>query len=465
MENVAVTDQQEQRLSIIKGLIDANELEALSAILKKMQAVEVADILDELTEEQLLSVLPVFEEEDLGYIASNMEMDLLVRLFDIVDRKFYAKIVTNMSSDVRADLYQELEKDQQLELLPYLDKKTREDVIHLSSYPPETAGSIMVTDFATVQSGMTVTQALEKIRKDAPSKKMIYYVYVVDEHMKMRGFVTLKDLIMAEPSTLIKDILNEDFVYAEVYEDRESVAVKIEKYDMVAIPVLNSLKQLAGIVRHDEAIDVIRAEHTEDLEKFMGIVPDPEEMNYSETSPFQHFRKRIIWLASLSILGLLTGMIIHSFEEAISTLVVLALYMPMVADTGGNTGSQAATVVIRAMALGELKIKQWTHIIFKEFRISILLAMVIGTITFGKVLFLSWNVDLPGELTLTYIGLGIAFALSLQVISATLIGAGLPLIVKKFGGDPAVAASPAITTLVYVTGLLIYFGVATLLFF
>ncbi len=465
MENIEVKDQQEQKLSIIRGLIEANELEALSAILRKMQAVEVADILDELNEEQLLAVLPVFEAEDLGYIASNMDMDLLVRLFELVDRKFYAMIATNMSSDVRADLYQELGKDKQLELLPYLDKKTREDVIHLSSYPPETAGSIMVTDFATILAGMTVTQALEKIRKDAPSKKMIYYVYVVDEQMKMKGFVTLKDLIMAEPSTLVKDILHEDFVYADVYEDRESVAIKIEKYDMVAIPVLNSLKQLAGIVRHDEAIDVIRAEHTEDLEKFMGIVPDPEELNYAETTPVQHFRKRVVWLASLSVLGLLTGMVIHSFEETISTLVVLALYMPMVADTGGNTGSQAATVVIRAMALGQLKVRQWAHIIFKEFRVSILLSLVIGAITFGKVLFLSWNVELPGELTLAYIGLGISFALSLQVISATLIGASLPLIVKRFGGDPAVAASPAITTVVDVTGLLIYFGVATLLFF
>ncbi len=467
MENTELRNQQDQKIAIIMGLIDENEMEALTAILKKMQAVEVAEILKELTEEQLLEVLPVFEDEDLGYIASNMDIELLVELFDKVDRRFYASMVTNMSSDVRADLYQHLEKERQLELLPYLDKKTREDVIHLSSYPPETAGSIMVTDFATVKEGMTVAQALEKIRKDAPTKKMIYYVYVVDEHMKMKGFVTLKDLIMAEPGTLVKDVLHEDFIYADVYEDRESAAVKIEKYDMVAIPVLNPLKQLAGIVRHDDALDVIRAEHTEDLEKFMGIVHDPaaEELNYMETSPIQHFKKRVIWLATLSILGLLTGMVIHRFEEAIASLVVLALYMPMVADTGGNTGSQAATVVIRAMALGQVKLKQWGKIIFKEARISILLAIVIGTITFGKVLFLSWDVALPGDLTLSFIGVGIAFALSLQVISATLIGASLPLIVRSFGGDPAVAASPAITTLVDITGLLIYFGVASLLFF
>jgi magnesium transporter len=461
MENLVL----DQRQSIVRGLVEANEIEALAAILKKMPPVEVADLFRNLTNEQVLRLLPVFNAEELGYIASNMDMELILELFDIVDRRTFAGIFTNMSSDIRADLYQELDKDQQLELLPFLDKKTREDVLFLSSFPEETAGSIMITDFATVQAEMTVTQAIDKIRKDAPSRKMIYYVYVVDENMKMKGFITLKDVIMSQPDTLVKDVIQSDFVWADVYEDRESVAKKIEKYDMVSIPVLNTHRQLAGIVRHDEAIDVIRAEHTEDLEKFMGIVPGAEDLNYIETGVLGHFRKRVIWLAALAVVGLLSGIIIHSYEDAMTSLIILALYMPMIADTGGNAGSQAATVVIRALALGQITIKNWFRILFKEARISFLLALVLGVIAFGKILFLSWETDVPAEFNLLFIAFAISAALSLQVITSTVIGAGLPLLVKRLGGDPAVAASPAITTIVDITGLLIYFGIASLLFF
>ncbi len=461
MENL-ITDQ---RKSIVRGLAEANEMEALAAILKKMPAVEIADILQNLTHEQVLQLLPVFSDEDLGYIASNMDMELLLELFDLIDRRIFARIFTNMSSDIRADLYQDLDKDQQLELLPFLDKKIREDVLFLSSFPEETAGSIMITDFATVQAEMTVTQAIEKIRHDAPSRKMIYYIYVVDENMKMKGFITLKDIIMAQPDTLVKDVLQTDYVWADVNEDRESVARKIEKYDMVAIPVLNAHRQLAGIVRHDEAIDVIRAEHTEDLEKFMGIVSGTEDLNYVETGVFGHFRKRVVWLSSLGIIGIISGMIIHSYEEAMSSLIILALYMPMIADTGGNAGSQAATMVIRALALGQISLKNWVNILFKEARISFLLSIVLGIIAFGKILFLSWETEIPPEYNLLFIALAISGALCLQVISSTIIGAGLPLLVKKLGGDPAVAASPAITTMVDITGLLIYFSVVSMLFF
>jgi len=312
---------------------------------------------------------------------------------------------------------------------------------------------------------MTVTQAIDKIRQDAPSKKMIYYIYVVDENMKMKGFITLKDIIMAKPDTLVKDVLQSDFVWADVKEDRESVAKKIEKYDMVAIPVLNAHRQLAGIVRHDEAIDVIRAEHTEDLEKFMGIVSGAEDLNYVETGVLGHFRKRVVWLSSLGIIGIISGMIIHRYEEAMTSLIILALYMPMIADTGGNAGSQAATMVIRAMALGQVSVKNWLGILFKEAKIAFLLSLVLGVIAFGKILFLSWETEIPAEFNLLFIAFAISGALCLQVISSTIIGSGLPLLVKRLGGDPAVAASPAITTLVDITGLLIYFSIASMVFF
>lgn len=454
-----------QKEVIIRGLIEAREWEALVAILRKMPTIEVAETLLELEVEDVARLLGMFPPEEQGAIVSDFSPEQQLELFELLDRRSFAGIFSHMASDIRVDLFQALTHEQQLQLLPFLDKKNREDLIHLNSYDPETAGGIMSTDFATVFETMTASQAIDKVRSDAPSRKMVYYLYVVDDNMMLKGFTTLKDLIMAEPSARVETFVHREYAYAHVDEDRESVAAKIEKYDLVAIPVINRLGQLAGIVRHDEAIDVIHAEHTEDMEKFMGIVPSEKELEYADTTVWQHFRKRVVWLASLAILGLVSGMIIHHFEDALSALLILALYMPMVADTGGNTGSQAATVVIRAMALGQVTLKNWASILLKEARISFLLAIVLGLIAFGKILFLSWETEVPQQFSLLFIATGISMALSMQVISATIIGASLPLLVKRLGGDPAVAASPAITTIVDITGLLIYFTIATLMFF
>ena len=456
--------KEDQKHLEIQEMLQAKNTEALLEAFQEMPAIEVAEILSELDEEEIIEYLLLFDMGDQGRIFSDFDFDLQLELFELIDRSHFADIFKHMPSDIRADLYQELDIEQQLQLLPFLDKRTREDVIHLSSYPPETAGGIMSTDFATVVSNMSVEQAIEKVRRDAPSKKMVYYIYVVDERMKMKGFITLKDLILEDPKTLVEDALHENFIYAEVNEDRESVAAKIEKYDLVAIPVLNPLSQLVGIVRHDEALEVIRAEHTEDFEKFMGIVPDAEGIPYLETTAFQHFRKRIVWIVTLAAVGIISGMIVHNYENTLEQLIILALYMPMMADTGGNAGSQSATVVVRALALGQITISNWFRIIFKEARVSLLLALCLGALAYAKVLFLSNETNIPSQYNLSVIAMFISLALTLQVITSTIIGASLPLLVKRCGGDPAVAASPAITTVVDITGLLIYFRLATLFF-
>lgn len=454
-----------EKILWLEELTDKEKARQLIPIMQKMPVVEVGEIMQELANEDLVEVLPLFTPEQQGLIFSEFDITRQLDYFQNVSRKRFARVFENMVSDSRADLFQHFTQQEQISLLPYLSKITREDVLRLSAYDPETAGGIMSTDFATVRENRTCAQAIDKVRIDAPSNKMVYYIYAVDTDMRLQGFFTLKDLILANPDTPVSDIVYRDFAFATLDEDRESVARKIEKYDLVAIPVVNDQNQLMGIVHHDDAIEVIRAEHTEDMEKFMGIVPGSEILNYTQTSVFGHFRKRVVWLSSLAVIGLISGIIIHAYEEALSALIILALYMPMVADTGGNTGSQAATVVIRALALGQITVKNWFSILFKEARISIMLAVVLGLIAFGKILFLSWETDVPPEFGLFYVAIGISAALSLQVITATILGAALPLIVKRLGGDPAVAASPAITTMVDITGLLIYFGMATLMFF
>jgi magnesium transporter len=287
---------------------------------------------------------------------------------------------------------------------------------------------------------------------------------VVDDDVKLQGFVTLKALIMSESDKKVSDIMHEEFVYADVEEDRESVAAKIEKYDLVAIPVVNAQEQLLGIVTHDDAIEIIQAEQTEDLEKFMGITGDTEDFDYEEITVGVHFQKRLPWLVGLLFFGIASGMVIQHFSYAIEKIIVLALFMPMIAATGGNVGSQAASVIIRAMALGQVAKSDWWKVVWKESRTSLLLGFSLGVVGFINVLIITGISDIPHPFPLYQIAIVISMALCAQVISASMIGAVLPLMVKRMGGDPAVVASPAITSLVDVTGLLIYFGITTSFF-
>lgn len=446
---------------MLQDLSDQGKTEQLVEMMEELPTMDVAEFMEEKSLEETANYLKQLDPADQGRIFSDFSIDRQIDLFHSLDRRTFAQIFGQMYSDIRADLYQELAKEEQIELLPYLDKAVREDVIILSAYPPETAGGIMTTNFATIFADMTISQALAKIRIDAPTKDMIYYIYVVDHSMVMKGLVTLKDLVMNIPDMRVDELLNEFFVYAEVNEDRESVAQKIEKYDLAAIPVLNSLNQLVGVVTHEEAIDVIREEHTEDLEKFMGIMPSENDDEYMNTSSFHHFKKRVVWLVSLAAIGIISGMIINEYQGVLEHFIILAMYMPMMAATGGNTGSQAATVVIRALSLGEVTDDEWLKILYKEMKISFMLSVCVAALTFFKIAYLSFNSHLPAGFTLPYIGLTISFAIAIQVITSALLGAGLPLIVRRLGGDPAVVASPAITTIVDITGLLIYFTVAS----
>jgi magnesium transporter len=446
---------------LLQDLSEQGKTEELVEMFEELPTMDVADFLADKPLPEILAHLRKLDLDDQGRIFSDFQHDLQLEIFRNMEKRECAGLMGHMFSDIRADLYQELTKDEQIELLPYLDKKVREDVIILSAYPPECAGGIMTTDFATIFADMTAAEAMAKIRKDAPSKDMIYYIFVVDHSMVMKGFVTLKDLVMIDPKIKVHEMLTEHFVSAEVNEDRESVAQKIEKYDIAALPVLNSLSQLVGVVSHEAAIDIIQKENTQDLEMIMGIMPSEDDVGYMNTSSYHHFKKRVVWLVSLAAIGIISGMIINEYQGVLESFIILAMYMPMMAATGGNTGSQAATVVIRALSLGEIEDRDWYKIIFKELKISLMLSICVAALTYLKIAFLSYQSLLPKGFSMAYIGITIAIAIAIQVITSALIGAGLPLIVRRLGGDPAVVASPAITTIVDITGLLIYFTIAT----
>ncbi len=426
---------------------------------------EAAEALGQTDNETLLEALSLLDNDRQGQVFALMDMNRQIDFFRHVSKKRFARIFEHMPSDNRADTFQQFSTHDQATLLPYLIPDVRENVLNLSAYPFDSAGGIMSTDYATLHPEQNCDEALEQVRGKESRNRMIYYLYVLDSENQLLGFISLKGLVTADPGEKVGNIMYKEFAFAHPDEDRESVAAKIEKYDLLALPVINRENQLLGIVHHDDAIEVIRTEQTEDMEKFMGIIPGSEILNYHQTGILGHFKKRVIWLAILVFVGFFSGMIIQYYENALAALMILAVYIPMVADTGGNSGSQAATVVIRAMALGELKLNNWAKILLKEARISLLLSLVLGFLAFLLVLVLSHRSNLPIPHSITYIAFGVALAMALQVITATVIGAGLPLLVKRFGGDPAIAASPAITTAVDITGLLIYFGMATLLFF
>jgi magnesium transporter len=454
---------EEDNQEILQNLDETGQTEELVEMFEELPTPDVVEFLEDKSDEDIVAYLKELEAEDQGRIFSDFAMDMQLRICRTLERRHVAQIFRHMYSDIRADLYQHLDKEEQIGLLPYLDKKVREDVIILSAYPRETAGGIMNTDFATVFDGMSVAQAMAKIRHDAPSKDMVIYIYVVDDTMVMKGFVTLKDLVLADPNAKVSDLLNEFYVHAEVSEDRESVANKIEKYDLAAIPVLNSLHQLVGIVGHDDAITVMRAEQTEDIEKLAGVMPSPAGEDYMQTSSLGHFKKRVVWLVGLAAMGIISGMIINSYQNVLEHFIILAMYMPMMASTGGNTGTQAATVIIRAISLGHVSDSDWLKIVLKEIRISSMLSICVALLTYFKIVFLSFHGLLPEGFTMSFVGLTISLAIAIQVVSSAIIGAGLPLLVRRLGGDPAVVASPAISTIVDITGLLIYFATASAL--
>jgi magnesium transporter len=447
----------------LKELIEAKEFDVIKEIFYDSHSAEIAEQISALEPEEAWQIIELFDKHRRAEIFSFLDLQMQVDIAEIIERNKLVDLLTEMSSDDRVDLFKRFPEEKQELILPLLAQAEREDIRRLAEYPEGSAGSVMTSEYVAIPDNITVDEAIRRIRLEASQKETIFYIYVINEKRQLIGFVSLTDLIMAHPSTRIKDIMKKDVIYVTIDEDQEKVARKIQKYDLIAIPVVNGNNVLVGIVTHDDAIDIITQEQTEDLEKFMAIAGAHAAAAYSKTPVLTHFKNRAVWVVSLATIGLVSGMIIHSFENTLMNLMILALYMPMIADTGGNVGSQSATVVLRALALGEVTFRDFFKVIWKEFRISLLLALALGFLSWIKVVLLSSNSEMPLNFSLQQVGFVIAIALSLQVVTATLIGATLPLIATKFKLDPAVVASPALTTIVDITGLLIYFTTAKLL--
>jgi len=450
-------------LETLREWMEQRNQKQLVELAEELNPVDLAALIEELEPQEIINYLSLLDISLRALVFSYFSDAKQLEVFQSWPNRDFAPVFRAMRSNERVDFFQKLSSEDQRALLPYLDAKTRTDLIHLSSYPPQSAGGIMSSDFLSFPEDAPIAKVLEKIKIETPRKKILYYIYVVDEDQYLKGVISFRDLLIHPGHVTLGEIMTTPVVSAEVDEDREIVARRMEEYDLIALPVTNKHGQILGIVEHDVAIETLRAEETEDLQKFMGITQEAGEKNYLETSTWEHFRKRVSWITILSVLGVISGFIIHRFERTLEALMVLAFYMPMVADTGGNCGSQSATLVVRALALKEIELKDWWRIIWKEFKVSFLVAGILALVAFAKVMILSSGVELPQGISLTRVAFVITVALCLQVITSTVIGALLPLIVQALRGDPAVAASPLITTVVDMTGLLLYFGTASLI--
>ncbi len=447
----------------IQNALKNKDTKVLKSLCETLHPASMAGLLIDFEYDDIWSIIRGVSPERRAEIFSHLEGSVQAEVAKHIPRRELATLVTYMSHDDRVDLIKRLPEEIEANLMMSLSEDEREDIQALASYEEGTAGSVMTSEYLTLMPELTAQEAIDFIRSEGSDKETIYNAYVVDENHKLIGFVTLRDLILAKPDKPIREFMSTDLIYAYASDDQETVARIIAKYDRISIPIIDNHDILLGIVTHDDALDVIESEYTEDIEKFMAISGKHEGDGYLNTPVYTHFRNRIYWVVILAFMGIMSGVVLHHFEETLSSLMILALYLPMLMDTGGNTGSQAATVVIRSLALGDIHTKDMLRVIWKELRIALMTCLILGILAFARVMFLSRSAHIPAGFELITIAWVIAVALSFQVISATLIGAMLPLVVSKAKLDPAVVASPAITTLVDITGLLIYFGTATTL--
>jgi magnesium transporter len=371
-------------------------------------------------------------------------------------------VIEELYVDDAVDLVEEMPANVVKRILAQADPQMRKEINDLLRYPENSAGSIMTTEYVSLRPQMTVAEAITRIRRTGVDKETIYTCYVT-EGGKLLGTVSVKDLLLCgDDSTKVTEIMDENVISVSTLTDQEEVAKMLSHYDFLALPVVDTDGRMVGIITFDDAMDVIVEETTEDIEKMAGMLPS--EKSYLRSSAWDLFKHRIPWLALLMVSATFTGMIITNFESALAAQVVLTAFIPMLMDTGGNSGSQASVTVIRALSLGELEFADAPKVIWKEIRTAVLCGVALAALCFAKIMLvdrmLLGNTDID-----TRTAFVVCFTMALTVLIAKIVGCSLPMGAKKLGFDPAVMASPFITTIVDALSLLVYFGVATALLF
>ncbi len=444
-------------------LIESKKYSEIKKILSEMNPADIAQILEEVpSKEQLPVIYRILPKELAAEVFVEMESDKQQLLIEAFNDSEIREVLNELFMDDAADLIDEMPATVAKRILKQADSETRKTINQLLAYPEDSAGSIMTTEYIDLKRDMTVAEAFDRIRKIGLESETIYTAYVTDRSRKLKGVVSVKDLLLNDKTAVIADIMDENIIFANTHDDKEAVALQFEKYDLMTLPVVDKENRLVGIVTVDDAIDVIQEEATEDIEIMAAILPT--EKSYFKTGVFDTFKSRIPWLMLLMISATFTGAIISTFEDKLTVFPALIAFIPMLMDTAGNSGSQSSVTIIRGISLGDIEFRDIFKVIWKETRVAFLCSFALAAVNFIK-LFLIDNLLLnsfDNGKTLTEI-LVVCLTQILTVIVAKLVGCVLPMFAKKIGFDPAVMASPFITTIVDAIALVIYFGLAVLL--
>ncbi len=436
-------------------LIGNKQFAALKSDLQEMNPADLAFLISELdededfSEKQLIMLYRILPKELAAESFTYMDSDTQMKLINIFSDKELRYVIDELYIDDTVDIIEEMPANVVSRILRNTDSETRKQINELLKYPKDSAGSVMTTEFVYFDREMTVKEAFEKIRKIGLVKETVYTCYVT-EARKLLGVVTVLEMLVADEEQRIEDIMETNVISVNTHDDQEHVARTMSKYDFAAMPVVDNENRLVGIVTFDDAMDVLQEENTEDFAKMAAVMP--AEDSYFKTSVWQHAKSRIPWLLVLMLSAALTGMISTQFEAQIAMIPMLVSFMPMVMGTGGNCGSQSSTLIIRGMALEEIRLRDFFKVIFKEFRIAFLCSVVLAIVNGARIWITYSDPELAIVIALSIIG---------TVILAKLVGAMLPMAAKAVKLDPAIMATPLITTVVDSCSLLIYFTIAT----
>ena len=433
-------------------LLAQREFKAVRSILDVMNEVDIASLLSTLSDKELALAFRLIPKDKAAEVFSNMDTSMQTYLVTMFTEKELKELLDDLYMDDTVDMLEELPANLVKRILATVSASDRSMINQLLNYPEDSAGSIMTTEYVDLREEMTVGQAMAHIKKTGIHKETIYTCYIT-ERRKLVGIVSAKDLMTTDDDVPIKDLMETEIISVYTHADQEQVAQLFTKYDLLALPVIDQDGRMVGIVTFDDAMDVMVDEATEDITKMAAI--NPSEKTYFETSVLQHAKNRIPWLLILMFTSIITGTIITRYENALAAIPLLVSFIPMLMDTGGNCGSQSATLIIRGIALDEIRFTDLFKVMFKEFRISLIVGAFLAVAN-GVRIFIQYHNP----------GLAVVIACSLMgtVIMAKLVGCTLPLLAKKVNLDPAIMASPLITTLVDTFSILIYFNIATVLF-
>ena len=445
-----------ERIKDLKELLvflDTKQYTKLRQYLAELNEADIAALLEQLGGENMLKVFRILPKDLAADVFSYLDVDNQQMIITSLSDREAAGIIDNLMSDDAVDLLEEMPANVVKKLLANASPDTRRDINHLLRYPEDSAGSIMTVEYVDLKASLTVNQAIERIRKVGLDSETIDICYVLDPQRKLLGTVALRYLLLSDGDEVIEDIMHENVIAVNTLMDQEEVAKQFKKYDFTAMPVVDNENRLVGIITVDDIVDIMEEETTEDMEKMAAIVPSDKP--YMKTTVWETYKKRIPWLLLLMVSATFTGAIITSFEEALSVYAVLTAFIPMLMDTGGNAGGQASVTVIRGLSLGEIQYRDVPRVLWKEVRVAIFCGVSLAAANFVRLMLLD------------RVGFQVSMVVSLTIVAAVLmamlIGCLLPVGAKRLGFDPAVMASPFITTIVDALSLLVYFQVATVI--